>query len=177
MEKIEFVVSLFGYYNQSMETEQGKLRVKYLSKWLDGIEQKEYDELLQKTLDEFKPTGVNPMPLIPHLKELYTDSDKRRDMATKLATNIINMPGKYSRWDYDKAVKELGDYGISIVKQVFNSYSSLCDILTEDNEGMYKAQVRDYIISNIRLKNDSKKLVEITNNNKKCIKGELWKKN
>ena len=164
MEYSSFIKSIFLSYGVDMSTDSGKVQIANYRAWLEAnVPQSELQAFYNKVLNEYIPTSVNPVPTIAHLNKIHKDIDRTEDFAMDLATKIVCLPDKYTRYDYDMAKKSIGDYGWNIIKQVFGSYSRLCENLTYDNESIIKAQVRDFIKGNMKLYNKDKKLTDVLN--------------
>lgn len=158
MTRKEFVFGLFAYYEQEMDTETGKIRLKMLDKWLEkNIQDKHLSAFFDKVLENFIATGVNRIPLIPQLSKIYTDIDSYRDVAVKLASAIVDKVFKYGYYGLGSYEKNAPKKDLEIVKafsgSIANFYHRFNDL---ENEKINLAQLRDFIIAKFKTENINK---------------------
>jgi len=150
MDSREFVKRLAYYYNEPIE-KAGKpnIRLTYIIKWLEEeINPNNYESLLNKVISEFEPTGVNPMPLIPHIARIAGKGTAEKDKqdrwdaeAKEVISRIVYAIAKIGYVNPDRARVYVGELGWKIVERR-GGWEAICGIEEKDLTS-FTAQCRD----------------------------------
>lgn len=155
MNNKEFVVKLGTYYREPLLLEgKPNIRLITLEKWItaSGITPEQLSVMFDKIILNFIPTSINPMPLVPHIIqicELQTTEKSKLELARTIADRIINAVltiGCREQGSKDKAYNYIGDLGIKVVKSIYGSWYSCCQIDNESVEVM-RSHIRDSAVA------------------------------
>ena len=114
-----------------------------LDKWLkDNVPEQTRPKLLEKIILEFKPTGINPMPLIPHIKDYLVDRVSFESRSKEAASRILGAISKFGHYHVKAAEEYIGPLGWEVVR-LNGNWTSICESCTSSKEATLRAQWRD----------------------------------
>lgn len=154
----EFVIKLAAYYKEPMiVNSEPNTRLTTLETWLykEKFEPEKINLMFDEIIIGFRPTGINPFPLIPHIIdicEIETTDKNKAELARTVADNIIwavlNI-GCYEEGCRDKAYKYIGCLGVEVTKRIYGSWHIVCNCINDGNIETVRAQLRDSIVAHI----------------------------
>lgn len=82
-----------------------------------------------------------PFPV--DIRDKIMPENSSNDEANALSNLIISGVGKFGYTNLIKAKESIGELGWQVVSGM-GGWRHLCEVLTPDNEGIFRAQIRDY---------------------------------
>jgi len=106
----------------------------------------------------------------PHpsdIREVVAPEMSAEDDAQDVANLIVAAVGSCGHTNPDRAREKIGELGWATVLRM-GGWKHLCEVLTPDNEGIFRAQIRDYAQTIIRksIRGDLERLPELPRSSK-----------
>lgn len=132
---IEILEHLAIYYRETLSPIQLAMYAEDLSCLTPEQLTKAVKTYRQNPANKFFPI---PAALIAVINPVETEIDDGRDIASK----VIGAVSKFGSYQAQNAKEYIGEIGWECVKRM-GGWVTLCSELTEENKGIYNAQIRD----------------------------------
>jgi len=149
MNSSEFITILSETYNEPIiKDNKPNIKLKFIKKWIEEtFKQEQLEIILEKVIKQFKPTSINPCPLIPHIEDIvYKDKPDYEVESKEAATRIIGAVVKFGQYNETEAEKYIGTLGWEAVKR-YGGWQHICQITEYDNNTTFYAQLKESIKS------------------------------
>lgn len=134
-EIFKIVAALAEYYDKQLTANQ-------MSMYVHDLLELQPDELL-KAIYEYRNIADNHFfPLPAKLKSLAKPKPSEEQNAVDAVSRIIEAISKFGPYRYEEARKFVGEIGWMVIQRD-GGWNAVCQFLTEDNMGQFRAQWRE----------------------------------
>jgi hypothetical protein len=111
-----------------------------LNAFYEAVSDLPHDQVLRVLKDWLKTDKGFPYPsqIREKVQPEITDEDDAQDVASLIIANV----GRCGYTNPEKARQRVGELGWAVVERM-GGWKHLCEVLTHENEGMFRAQIRD----------------------------------
>jgi len=154
----EFSVKLATYYREPLLIDtKPNVRLLAIEQWIlkESFNEQQLSVMFDEIIMGFRPTGINPFPLIPHIIdicEIETTDKSKAELARTVADNIIHAAiniGCGEDGCKERAKAYIGRLGIDVVKRIYGKWRITCNYIQNGNLETIRAQLRDSIVAHI----------------------------
>ncbi len=148
MDSKQFILIISKTYNEPLIVDGVEnLKLKYIKKYIeDTFKDNDLTVIAEKIIKNYKPTGINPCPLIPHIAEIIGVNDSLEDKARSVSAEIINAISRFGYCNGKEAQKSLSTIAWKVV-EAEGGWEQVCEMVTTSKISIFQAQFRDLALS------------------------------